>query len=378
MEITIKYLIWIVVLVSGNLTGQITLIPDPTFEQALIDLGIDSDGVINGQVATSDINTVVSLTVSDNSFPTLTDLTGIEDFTALEYLDCSFNDIENLDVSNNLNLKFLYCQQNNLSEIDVSNNIQLEELFCGIPSFDVHPPNFITSLDVSNNINLKFLSCGYLLMLDSLDLSNNLNLTFLDVVYCSLDELDISNNSQLQILWVGEVNSFVDGNSNNLESLDLSANSSLELLSVYKTGISSLNLKNGNNIILTQLDAVGNPDLFCIQVDDEVAGNNNEFPYSEWFVDAQITYFEDCSLGVSDIEFQPITYYPSPVRDVLYFKLANEDTIDSVTIYNSLGKLVIKEALTNNQVNLSSLSSGLYFVEIQVGQIKYRKKIIKK
>ena len=38
--------------------SQYTQIPDQGFEQALIDLGIDSDGEINGQVLTSDIENV--------------------------------------------------------------------------------------------------------------------------------------------------------------------------------------------------------------------------------------------------------------------------------------------------------------------------------
>src|SRR5690554_3111579 len=46
------------------LFAQYTLIPDPNFEQALIDLGIDSGGVVNGQVLTSDIETVVALDIS--------------------------------------------------------------------------------------------------------------------------------------------------------------------------------------------------------------------------------------------------------------------------------------------------------------------------
>lgn len=46
---------------SNNLYAQITEIPDQYFEQALIDKGIDSDGIINGQVLTSDINTVTEL-----------------------------------------------------------------------------------------------------------------------------------------------------------------------------------------------------------------------------------------------------------------------------------------------------------------------------
>jgi hypothetical protein len=45
-----------------NITlAQTTAIPDQNFEQALIDMNIDIDGVINGQVLTSDIDDVIEL-----------------------------------------------------------------------------------------------------------------------------------------------------------------------------------------------------------------------------------------------------------------------------------------------------------------------------
>ncbi|SEI00636.1 hypothetical protein SAMN02927937_02688, partial [Paenimyroides aquimaris] len=34
--------------------AQVTLIPDATFEQLLVNMNIDSDGIINGQILTSD------------------------------------------------------------------------------------------------------------------------------------------------------------------------------------------------------------------------------------------------------------------------------------------------------------------------------------
>jgi len=51
---TILYILFVIA-IGYNTTAQITLIPDPKFEQFLIDEGIDSDSVINGQVLTSDI-----------------------------------------------------------------------------------------------------------------------------------------------------------------------------------------------------------------------------------------------------------------------------------------------------------------------------------
>jgi len=73
--------------------GQ-TLIPDANFEQALINLGYDT-GTPDGSVPTANINTVTDLDVSSQN---ISDLTGIEDFTALTSLNCNYNNLTSEDV----------------------------------------------------------------------------------------------------------------------------------------------------------------------------------------------------------------------------------------------------------------------------------------
>ncbi len=65
-----------------------TYVPDDNFEQALIDLGYDD--VLNDYVLTANISGVTSLNVSQKA---ISDLTGIEAFTALTVLDCNNNNI---------------------------------------------------------------------------------------------------------------------------------------------------------------------------------------------------------------------------------------------------------------------------------------------
>ena len=111
-----------------------TAIPDPAFEQALIDLGYDT--VLDGQVLTANINTIISLGLNDpvnhSNFPNvntkITDLTGIEDFTALETLTAGDNNLTRVDFSKNLNLKTLQLPKNNITNINISKNLNLEFL----------------------------------------------------------------------------------------------------------------------------------------------------------------------------------------------------------------------------------------------------------
>ena len=92
-------------LISYIGVSQNTHIPDYNFEQALIDLVIDSDGVINNSVLTSDISGVTTLAVNNRG---INDLTGIEDFISLTSLTCYSNPLGSLDISQNTALEFVF------------------------------------------------------------------------------------------------------------------------------------------------------------------------------------------------------------------------------------------------------------------------------
>ena len=96
------------ILMGGDLT-ILTLIPDSKFEAKLINFGYDS-GAINGSVPTFNISKITNLNVNDSG---ISDLTGIQDFIALESLDCSniygtsIVKFTSLDISKNIALKTL-------------------------------------------------------------------------------------------------------------------------------------------------------------------------------------------------------------------------------------------------------------------------------
>lgn len=135
-----------------SLTAQTVAIPDANFEQVLINKGIDSDGIVNGQILSSDAENVTELEI-EWEFQ-VHDLSGIESFTNLETLIVTHSEINSIDVSYNTKLKILNCRSNQLTSIDVSSNILLEELYVG-NSYDVGPFNEITQVDLSHNPNIK-------------------------------------------------------------------------------------------------------------------------------------------------------------------------------------------------------------------------------
>ena len=110
--------------------AQTTSIPDQNFEQALIDLGIDSDQSVNGQVLTSDIASVLNLDLSNKN---ISDLSGIEDFESLEILDVSDAVLDViLDLSQVDSLEELYMNSGgdaitlNVEEVILTNNPNLQ------------------------------------------------------------------------------------------------------------------------------------------------------------------------------------------------------------------------------------------------------------
>lgn len=143
-------------------------IPDINFETELITQGIDTDGVVNGQISTADaLAKTGTLNVDSKS---ISDLTGIEAFTNITRLDCTFNNLIALDISALTGLIQLRCRNNNITAINTTSNPNLEIL-------RVHN-NELTVLDVSTNSNLIQLLCqGNSLTELNVKTGNNTNMT---------------------------------------------------------------------------------------------------------------------------------------------------------------------------------------------------------
>ena len=143
--------------------------PDENFRNALKELGIGNFYGSQPYLTIEDVQGTKELDVWDKGIRLLT---GIECFTALEYLDCGVNELTDLDVSNNTALKTLACNNNLLTALDVSKNTALETLFClnnQLAALDLSKNtalmslycenNRLTALDVSKNPKLCILSC---------------------------------------------------------------------------------------------------------------------------------------------------------------------------------------------------------------------------
>ncbi len=343
-------LIFTILLASDPLASQTTSIPDANFEQALINFGFDS-GVPDGFVQTASIDTITRIYLNNKS---ISDLTGIEDFTSLVELKCSYNQLTSIDLSKNTALKEVYCSYNQLSSVDISQNVVLTYLNCNhnqLTSIDVTQNltltelhcehNKLTNLDVTQNTALLNLVCNHN-QLTSIDVSQNLSLRGLDCASNQITNLDVTPNAALIGVLCGanlltnlDVSQNIalqqlQCNDNQLTAIDVTQNPNLEQLYCNDNEITSLDISQNPLLFIlvfhrnkvTMLDAsvnsklttltcsdnlltclrlkdasalgsfkvLNNPDLTCISIDDTSIVQNQ----NNWHIDSNITFSTDC------------------------------------------------------------------------------------
>ncbi|MBC8754666.1 matrixin family metalloprotease [Kordia sp. YSTF-M3] len=354
-----------------------TAIPDANFEAALEALGYD-DITSDGKVPTSLIESITSLNVENLN---ISDITGIEDFVALQELTIADNSITSLDLSNNLAIESIYAGNNQLTSINISNNTLLERLWVhesNLTSIDLSnntalqvlsvSNNNLTSLDVSNNTAIYNLFASYN-SLTSINVSNNTALQQFHVISNSLTALDVTNNTsmtnfQFHFNNLTEIDlsnnpalSFLSGRDNNLTSLDVSNNPVLAkiwcggnvitsiditnnpLITVFQMGGNALtyaNLQNGANTNITGFSLANNPNLECITVDDAAYSTTN------WTsVDATTSFSEEEYCSYTTI---PDANFEAALEALGYDDISSDGQVPTVLI----------EVITN--LNLSNRS----------------------
>jgi hypothetical protein len=71
-----------------------------------------------------------------------------------------------------------------------------------------------------------------------------------------------------------------------------------------------------------------------------------------------------------------INIYPNPTKNILNIK-TNLHILATIEIYDIKGKLIIKQELLNNSINLENLESGIYIIKIKDSDKTYTSKVIK-
>ena len=105
--------------------GQMTYVPDDNFEAYLEANGMGNGIANDDYVLTGAIDTLSVLDIYSviPALLNIADLTGIEAFTALTYLNCGTNQLTSLDLRNDTLLSFYSLNNANLYCIDVDDSI---------------------------------------------------------------------------------------------------------------------------------------------------------------------------------------------------------------------------------------------------------------
>jgi len=318
---------------SGSLDSayneNLTYVPDDIFEQYLIDQGWDD--VLDDYFVTNNVNNVNAMDLEatdpcqevdcnydefydfDTRFSNrITNLSGIEAFGSIEYLNLRGNKIDSINLTENTQLLRIYANFNEFKGVNTDYNLELNNIAIddNIPDWsegcidNTNPTDTITKLSFVNNSKLEHISVPSV-GLTSLDISNNPNLKGLIAGNNNFSSIDFSNNSGgMEVIKLG---------GNNLTEIDVTNFSLLRVFSVPENNITSVDLSN--NPLLEELSLVGNPiggildvsfmtnmnelrvfntNIECIQLSEDQLAKYEAEEYERWAL-GDIPYSLNCN-----------------------------------------------------------------------------------
>lgn len=265
-----KLYLYFCLLLTSLSFGQIINFPDVNFKAKLLQadvtnqIAFDTNGAIkidsnnNGEIEISEANIVSELFISNSN---IYDLTGIENFTSLYALDCSYNNLTSFNYSLNTycNFNVSHNQITNInlsgaySEADYSYNI-IQNVTLNNTSFGGG------SLNLNNNPISSFNIIGNAIFSGSLLLENTLlteiNITGLQLI-TGYGILNLSNNSLTKIISNGHTLNEINLTNNNSNYFDLTEykdpngggfeGNSTFIKFINCTNLSNIYAKNGFN-----------------------------------------------------------------------------------------------------------------------------------
>ena len=212
-----------------------------------------------------------SVTSVDASNNQLTSL-DVSKATALTQLNINSNKLTTLNVGQNKALQTLKCNDNDLVAIDVTKLISLTELACGgnnIPMLNVSRNTLLTTLDCHDN-DLAVLDLTKNIELEKLYCEKN-NITAMYIGSNKLQAINCANNAITALNLSLQTNlASLDCSHNALVLLDITKCCKLDTVDCSYNALKSLNISNNN---LTTLDCSGNYELAKVWVKDEAQTN---------------------------------------------------------------------------------------------------------
>ena len=319
-----------VFLACFSLKAQIINFPDSNFKNKLLQANttngtafddniqpivIDING--NGEIEVSEALLVYRLQVP---LASISDLTGVEYFTNMQYLAVQLNSISNLNIVALTQLKSLRCDLNNLSSIDLTGLTALEIINIA--------HNQIQEIDCTNKPLLARVLCEY----------------------------------------------------NQITTLDFSNNPLLYRLKCSNNNLTSINIKNGinqdfSNSGFNDCWKTNNPNLATVCVDDSELASVQS--YLNGCSTQAVTITSNCGLGNEEFVTAKTVLFPNPATNNVNINC--NCNIKMVELLDIQGRLLATKKGNNNQIilDISSYTNGVYFVKITTDKGVRTEKVIK-
>ena len=385
-------------------------------------------GKETGEIYLSDVMDIIGYTHNPNG---IKDFAGIENFVNLTHLlySSSGGTLENLDVTQNLNLEYIHVSGQKISSLDLSQNSKLYHVYigeCTMTSLILPVESFVSylgvwrnpieTLDLSTQIHLSTVSIGasgiteldfsnskrlYALYLDSgnlstlilpdsdvldtvsvwenkvttIDVSKAINLRNLSVIRNNLTALDVTNNTKLEYLGVV---------SNKLSELDVTNNKELEVLYTADNPIHTLDVSQNTKLInlyvgndnLSELDITNNLELRSIMCEfnmvrelDFTGQTNLESIHLTRIHVSDEVFANNPGLRyvqINQVKYETIDFSNNPLITSLVLTGTDVMSLD-LTMLNDLSSLTIQ----NNQLTSLDLSNNLKLSYLRINGNKF-------
>ncbi|MCL7763102.1 T9SS type A sorting domain-containing protein [Polaribacter sp. Z014] len=191
-----------------------------------------------------------------------------------------------------------------------------------------------------------------------------------------ISNLDVSNKNISDLTGIEDFTSLTTLNvsDNQLTDLDVSAHTLLTSLNIQSNALTSLNVKNGNNTVFTLFNAINNPNLTCIEVDNATwsADNWTNIDTTSNFVNNQA---ECTALSTDTYNTLAFSLFPNPTNGkITITALEKADLL----IYSLLGNEIKKRVLNSgkNEITDLNLSKGIYLFKLVTKEKSATKKVI--
>jgi len=119
-----------------------------------------------------------------------------------------------------------------------------------------------------------------------------------------------------------------------------------------------------------------------VQYDEDLNGNSeeesiqNDGAGSFCVKPPTIRTVNTCILGVDELQVDTFRIYPNPATNGYLYINSKINGSKNISVFDILGKLVVKTTLNGDRLDISALHSGVYILKIEQGKTSTTKKLV--